>query len=354
MKNTLILISALFAVVLGVAPVQAMCQLDIKQVASSSQYFKTSMVKSNEKQSDGSLVFSHVDDPRMVVNLKFADAMPVGSISRSAYVARLDETATQLVSRANSKGRWAEKSVHPHDPVAFVVVEETKIENVGDALVGRMEARFTPTCELIADFVSPSSRNLTSRWVQMAQEITALRTSAGHMVIPVEWEAEDTSPSGWKAVMVGLGTPLFVILLISALLGRVKELDPPSIYTKIVLGANGLLVFAALLYQRIPYMDGLSRGFVETKYLDSFLLLLMVGSLCVAGALLKQVAARLGLISASVGGFALIVASYVRWTPDPNIGIVVGLSMMFMGGLAYAAWSMASSPNKKTPAEIGG
>ncbi|WP_315922936.1 hypothetical protein [Mesorhizobium sp. SP-1A] len=346
MKNSLAFIIGVFIILFGMVPAQAMCRLDVNQVVASSSYFNTRLVKSPEKQKDGSVVFSHVDDPRMVVSLSFGRADPVGHISRSAYVAKVDEFAGFMVGKAKAQGRWAEKSVHPHDPVASVVVEETKIDKVGDALVGHMEALFTPDCILIADFVSPSSQNLRSRWVQMAQEITTLRSSAAHMVVPISWEAEDTSPAGWKAVLAGLGTPLVVMILINALLGHVKELDPPSIHTRTVLGTNAFLVFSALIYQYGYYLPIASMPFEEMKYLDSFLLLTLVGILCVAGALLAQRAARLGLISACVGGFALLSASYLGWTPDVNISLAVGLSMIIMGGLAYAAWSMASKPKK--------
>src|SRR5690606_20276598 len=202
----------------GIIPAYAVCTLDVNKVVATSPYFNTRMVKNPDSGSDGLAVFSHVDDPRMVVSLSFVPADPVGLISRSAYVAQLVHVAGFMVDAAKAQGRWAEKSVHPHDPVASVVVEETVIDQVGSAMVGRMEALFTPQCFLIADFVSPSSQNLRSRWMQLAQEITELRTRAGHMVVPVNWEAEDTSPKGWDAVLAGFVIPLGVMLMINLLL----------------------------------------------------------------------------------------------------------------------------------------
>lgn len=347
MRKRLAIIAGFIVALIGATSANAACRLSPEQLVNSNNYFKERMIKAPSKDGDRSVAYTHIDDPRMVVNLSFDRADPVGHTTRSAYVTRLDEFAGFMVDKAKSQGRWAEKSVHPQDPVASVVVEETKIDTVGDALVGHMEALFTPECILTADFVSPSSQNLRSRWIQMAQEITNLRTTASYLVIPIDWEQEDTSPKGWTAVVAGLGTPLLVIVLIAALLGRLRELDPPSAYTKIVLGVNAILVVSTLLYQRSAYMPSLSESFGAIKYLDSLLLLLMVGGLCIAGALLNQVAARIGLIAACVGGFALIVASYLRWTPDANIGYVVGISMIFMGALAYVAWSQASLARKK-------
>lgn len=347
MKNPLILITSLITTLILMSTAQAMCRLDINKVVESNPYFNSRMVRSPDKNKENAAVFSHVDDPRMVISLSMGRADPVGHISRSAYVAKLDEFAGFMVDKAKSQGRWAEKSVHPHDPVASVVVEETKIDQVGDALVGHMEALFTPECILIADFVSPSSQSLRSRWVQMAQEITNLRTSAASVVAPIAWEREDTSPTGWKAILAGLGTPLIVMILINVLLGHVKELDPPSVYTRIVLWVTSVLAFGTIFYQYSTYLPSNSFLLEEMKYIDSLLLLSLVGFICIFGAIFSYKATRLGLISACVGGFAMLSSTYLGWTPDANISLVVGLSLIFMGGLAFAAWSLASKPKHR-------
>lgn len=352
MKSTLALITAVFSALFFMSSAQAMCQLDINRIVATNPYFNTRMVRSPEKEKENTAVFSHIDDPRMVISLSMGGADPVGRISRSAYVAKIDQFAGFMVDKAKSQGRWAEKSVHPHDPVASVVVEETKIDQVGDALVGHMEALFTPECILIADFVSPSSQNLRTRWVQMAQEITTLRTSAASLVAPIAWEREDTSPTGWKAVLAGFGTPIAVIIFINVMLGHVKELDPPSRYTKIVLGAASLLSVGTIAYQYSGYFPSNAVVLDEMKYLDSLLLLLLVAFLCIVGAIISDKATRLGLISACVGGFAMLSSTYLGWTPDETISLVVGLSLLFMGGLAYAAWSLASKPKKKIQSDV--
>lgn len=343
MKKVLFLFWGAVLMLAGMFPANAMCSLDIDRVVSSSSYFGTRLVKNTD--SDGSVVFNHVDDPRMVVSLSFASADPVGDISRSEYVNRLDNFASFLVDKAKSQGRWAEKTVHPYDPVASVVVEETEVDNVGSAMVGHMEALFTPNCILIADFISPSSQSLRSRWVQMAQEIVDLRTKASSVVIPVEWMPEDTSPRGMDAVLAGFIIPLVVVLLISVFLGRYRELDPPSIHTRIVLGVNSLLVFFTLLYQYETYFSVFTNGILSARYLDNVLLLLLVGVLSGLGALTKthsQRYAQIGLIAACVGGFGLSFVSYLGWTPDQNISMIVGISTIIMGGLGYSAWSATS------------
>jgi hypothetical protein len=136
------------------------------------------------------------------------------------------------------------------------------------------------------------------------------------------------------------------------LLGHVKELDPPSRYTKTVVGAASLLSFGAIVYQYSGYFPSSPVAFDEMKYLDSLLLLLLVGFLCIVGAVFTDKATRLGLISACVGGFGMLSSTYLGWTPDAIISLVVGLSLLFMGGLAYAAWSLASKPKKKIQAQV--
>lgn len=323
-------------------PALAACSLSVAQAIAGSPYFGTQMRQASQ-ESDGSMTFRNVDDPRMIVSFTMVDAEPLGHISRSDYVERLGEYGKFAVDRSRAQGRWAEKSVFPYDPVAWRTLEETTVEGVGPAFVGHMETRLTPACVLVADFISPASPNLRSRWTQMTSAVAGIRETASAIVVPEVWEKDDTTPVGITALAGGLVSPIGVIGLIYLLLGQLRRLDPPSAPTRTVLGSCAAVAIGAMAYQYPAY----SAGFVEVKYVDNLLLHAFVAVTCLAGAFLAQRAALLGLLSAGVAGIVLSVASGLGWTPDVNVSFCVGAGLIFMGVVGFYAWSEASGRPRK-------
>lgn len=333
-------------------PAFAMCSLSVSQILAKSPYFASRMIVDKDSSSESLVVYRHVDDPRVISSFSVVKADPVGMVSRSQHVTQLDEYAKFHVNKAVSQGRWAEKSVFPYDPVAWRVIEETSIDEVGSSLVGHMEIRMTPSCILVSDFISPSSQNLKSRWIQMVQEIASIRDYSSAHVVRNQWLPEDTTPRGLKGLAGGLLSPLAVIVIISTLMIRSRELDVPSSSTKLVLGSCAFLVFGAILYQYNEYTEAMLVEFENSKYWDSFFLLITVGVICLVGTISDQRFAMAGLISSGVGGFSLVVASSLRWTPDFYISLAVGIAMIVMGVLAIIAWNNDTKKSLKKQLKI--
>lgn len=329
------LLSSILAIV--AQPAMAGCSISVAETIADSPYFGKEMVLTGNAAA-GTMTFRNVDDPRMIVSFTMAAAEPLGKISRAEYVKHLDEYATFVVKRVKAQGRWAEKSVFPFDPVAWRTVEETTVDEVGPAFAGHMEARLTPQCVLVADFISPSSPNLRSRWTQMTTAVAEIRETAASLVVPEHWERDDTTPTGITALAGGFVSPIGVIGLIYLLLGQLRRLEPPSTNTRIVLGSCAAVALGCVVYQIPVYREALG----EYRYLDNLLLLSFVAVTCLSGALLAQRSAVLGLLSACVSGIALSVASGLGWTPDVNVSFVVGAVLILMGVLGFYAWSEAS------------
>ena len=322
---------------LAAQPALASCSISVAQAIAGSPYFGTGMLPAGQG-GDGSLTFRNADDPRMIVNFTMAAAEPVGEVSRAEHVDRLEEYATFAVDRVRQQGRWAEKSIFPYDPVAWRTVEETTVDEVGPAFVGHMEIRLTPECILAADFISPASPNLRSRWTHMTSAVAGIRETAGALVVAETWERDDTTPVGITALAGGFVSPIGVIGLIYLLLGQLRRLDPPTRPTRTVLGSCAAVALGTLAYQYPAYVEGLD----EMRYVDNLLLLGFVAVTCLAGAFLAQRAAVLGLLSACVSGIALSVASSLGWTPDVKVSFVIGAGLILMGVLGFYAWSEAS------------
>lgn len=330
------ILSAAFLLVAGPALADS-CRLSVQQALAGSAYFGEGMAKTGPSSAD-TATYSNVDDPRMIVNFTMTAAEPVAGISRSEYVRRLNEYASFAVNRVKAQGRWAEKAVFPFDPVAWRTVEETVVDGVGEAFAGHMEIRLTPDCVLSADFISPSSPNLRSRWAQMTSAVTDIRTNAGNVVAAERWAPDDTTPTGITALAGGFVSPVGVIGLIYLLLGQLRRLDPPGRSTRAVLGSCAALAAGCMAYQAPVYREALP----DLRYIDNILLLGFVALTCLGGALLAQRAALLGLLSACVSGIALSVASGFGWTPDVNVSFAVGAGLILMGVLGFYAWSEAS------------
>jgi len=321
----------------------ASCRLTVEQTLSNTPYFGKGMVKTKQQSGD-TATYSNVDDPRMIVNFTMTAAEPVDGQSRAEYVHHLDEYAAFSVNRVKAQGRWAESAVFPYDPVAWRTIEETVVDGVGPAFAGHMEIRLTPDCVLSADFISPSSPNLRSRWSQMMTAVADIRDNAANVIQADKWQPDDTTPTGATALAGGFVSPVGVIGLIYLLLGQIRRLDPPGFSTRSVLASCAVLTGGCLAYQIPVYRETVSHF----RYVDNLLLLSFVSLTCLAGALLAQRAAVLGLISALVAGIALSVASSFGWTPDVNISFVVGAGLILMGVFGFYAWSEASS-HKGTP-----
>jgi len=323
----------------------AACTMNPSDIVYKAPYFGTRMKPVEAHSREGSLVFSHVDDPRVIVNFTMASADPVGNVSRSEHVAELESYANTLVERAESEGRWAQRAIFPYDPVAWRIVEETTVEGVGEATVGHMEIRVTPRCILVADFISPSSVNLRQRWIQMATEIANIRDAASSVVVPERWKPEDTTPRGKVAILGGFLSPVVVTVILYMLLGNLRRLDPPAMTTRVILLSAAAVALGTVAYQHAFYQEALPQG----KYIDNLFLLGGAGAAALVGSVvLVQQTALFGLVAASIAGFTFVAASLIGWTPDGVIGIAVGCSLMFMGGFGFYAWNQSSA---RTPAK---
>jgi len=340
------ILAAIVAVAaMAASPALAACTLEVRQAIAGSPFFGQVMALKEAGQ-DGSLTFRHPDDPRMLVTFTMVQAEPLGDVSRSEHMARLSDYADFKVSSVRREGRWAEKAVFPYDPVAWRTVEETEVAGVGPALAGHMETRITNECILAADFISPSSPNLRSRWNAMTTEIAGVRDTAAPLVVAHAWLPDDTTPVGVAAIAGGFMSPIGVIGLIYLLLGQLRRLDPPGAATRVVLGSSAALAAGAVAYQAPAYME----NFDQFRYVDNLLLLSAVALTSLAGAALGQRAAALGLITACVSGIAFSVASGLGWTPDVNVSFAVGGALLVIGGFGFYAWSEASG----RPAATGG
>lgn len=341
MKAFLVAVALLISVI---QPAMAACTVETAKVLRHVPFFSKTMIihEKDGNVNDGTITYRHADDPRLIASFTMVQSSLVGSVSRNQHVSSLDALAKARVNKIKSEGRWAEKSIFPYDPVAWRVVEETVIDGVGKALVGHMEMRVTPQCILVSDFIAPASDNLKSRWIEMVDYVAKIRDYSSAEFVYDTWLAEDTTPTGLKGILAGFGSPLLVIAVFSYVVYRSRQLDQPSLYTKIVLGVCGLISLGALLYQLPAYQAAVQDNFVEMKHIDSLMMLLFIGGACITGIIRGYEWAIVGFTASGIGGFALVVSSYLGWTPDPVIGFVVGGALILLGLLAFAAWDNMS------------
>lgn len=328
-------IAAAFLVA-ATAQAAAACQLTPARVLAGAPFFGSYMEPTDDGPS-GAATFVHPDDPRIIVSFTIASAEPVGPVSRGEYVKKIESYASFTVQRVRQQDRFADSSVYPLDPVAWRTIEAAEVEGVGPALVGHMEIRLTPQCVVVADFISPDSVTLRSRWQKVIAEVAAIRDIPG-LAVPEQWEREDTTPTGLAAIAGGFVPPVGVIGVLYLLLGQIRRFDPPSIYTRSVLGCCAVVALGSIAYHYGYYVEAWSEG----RYVDNLLLLAFTGLACAAGAALEQRATTLGLISACVTGIALSVASALGWTPDEVTSFASGAALILMGVFGFFAWSEAS------------
>lgn len=314
------------------------CVGGLSDIVGTSPYVESKML-SVPSEHPGQLTFRHKDDARIILNFESKHSQSVGGLSRGTYVKRLKEYAEGYTTRIKSEGRWAEASVFPYEPLAWRTVEETRIESVGDALVGHMEIRFSGDCTVVADFVSPSALTLRSRWNDMVIAIGELRTTAVPHMVMEKWEPEDTNPVGVPAIAGGFLAPLAVIFFVYMMMSSLLRFENPVLGVRAMIGSISLACAFALAFQARAFMDGIP----ELRYVDNLLLLAFAGGMAAAGALLGHRAGALALVTAAISGVALVVSAFYGWTPNPALNGAVGGILAALGIAGIYGWSMVES-----------
>jgi len=343
-RHGLVALSALISFILigsSAGASAAGCGIRAADIAATSPYFSRFMHRVEDRSDERSVTFAHNDDPRMLVVFTVSPAAKrLTDVTRSDYVEAIEEQAQNFAIGVRMKGRWAEASVFPYDPVAWRTVHEQDVEGLGAARISHMEINLTPDCVFVADSVSPVSMNLRSRWVEVHQAVADLRETARRYVIPIAFVPERNVPSGWVAVLGGFGLPTIVVALLYLLMGQMRNLDPPETTTRIVLGCSALIAFGALVMQRNVYFVGLRE---TMTFVDNSLLLGGIGIASGIGSAMRQRGALIGLLSTLIGGISIGVATVFRWTPDQYVSGSVSGAFILLGISGFYAWSEASS-----------
>lgn len=333
----------IFAALTATAGAQQ-CMTDTRAVVRSSQYFKSQFnIAPGETQA--SLTLQMKDDPRIIVNFAMETPLPSEQRSILQYLTLVRSDFTSYISAVKAEGRWIELTTFPYEPLAWRIVEEAQLPDVGPSLVGRMYIRLSEDCLLAANFVAPSNINLRSRWHAFSDAIANLRTDAAALASPTQWAEEDTTPTGVMAMAVGYFSPMFCAIAAFFLLGHLTRLDRPSLYTRIVLACIGAIMVGSIAYQLNAY----TAEFKNLRYTDNALLLTTTGLLCFVALGFNQAMAVLALVTACITGLTLVSLSFFEWTPDPNISLVVGAAILIMGFLGFLAWSMGDVLETKVP-----
>jgi hypothetical protein len=333
----------IFAALTATAAAQQ-CMIDTRAVVRSSPYFMDQF-KIAPGETQASLTLQMKDDPRIVVNFAMESPLPSEKRSISQYLKLVRAEFTSYINAVKAEGRWIELTTFPYEPLAWRVVEEAKLADVGPSLVGRMYIRLSEDCLLAANFISPSNINLRSRWHAFSDAIANLRTDAGALASPTEWADEDTTPTGVMALAIGYASPMFCAIAAFFLLGHLTRLDRPSLYTRIVLACIGAIMFGSIAYQWNAYAE----EFKHIRYTDNALLLATTGLLCFVALGFNQTMTVLALVTACITGLTLVSLSFFEWTPDPNISLVVGGAILTMGVLGFLAWSMGDVLETRKP-----
>lgn len=335
----------IFAALTATASAQQ-CMTDTRAVVLSSQYFKDQF-KSAPGGTQGSLTLQLKDDPRIIVNFAMESPLPSAKRSISQYLNVVRSDFSSYIAAVKAEGRWIEMTTFPYEPLAWRIVEEAKLPDVGPSLVGRMYIRLSEDCLLAANFVAPSNINLRSRWHAFSDAIANLRMDAGGLVTPTQWADEDTTPTGVMALAIGYFSPMFCAVAAFFLLGHLTRLDRPSLYTRIVLSCVGAIMFGSIAYQ----WNAFAEEFRHLRYTDNALLLATTGLLCFVALGFNQTMTVLALVTACITGLTLVSLSFFEWTPDPNISLVVGGAILIMGVLGFLAWSMGDVRDTREPVQ---
>ncbi|MTH95482.1 hypothetical protein [Roseibium sp. RKSG952] len=315
----------------------AACELTPEHILRTSPYFSERMTASQDS-TQYSVSYQHVDDPRIVATFSVSPAQPVGEVSRSDYVSLLEEQSRNFVNGVVSRGRWADYSVYPFDPVATRIIEQDEVDRVGTALVGQMRVRMTPECLLTAYYLAPASMNLRSRWVELDTRISELRDRASFLTVPETWLPDDTTPVGGTALGIGFGVPVAVMALLFFLMGNMRDLDGPRVLTKTVMVCSGIVGIGVIAVQFQLYQEGLA----ELRYVDNFALLATLAILSFAGAFGGTPKSLFVFIASCVTGITLSINSYLDWTPVPAITSFAGVALILMGVFGFYVLSSGS------------
>jgi hypothetical protein len=340
MRTIAIAFAALVASISAATPaLSAACSLKTADVVATSPYFANNM-RQVEDVTPGSVSFVHKDDPRIAVVFMMTNQTEnVTQISRSEYIDRLEDRLQDFAIGVRTQGRWAEHSVYPYDPVASRITYEQDVTGVGPAMVSKMQIMLTPGCLMTADFVAPNSPNLRSRWVGLHAAVAGIRDSANRYVVPENWLPDRKVPSGTTSFLGGVVSPIGVLLLLYFMMSQMRNLDPPGVTVRIVMGCSAVISAGALVLMRSQFIAGLQ----ERTFADGGLLL---GALAVAtavGAFTSQRGTLVALLGILISGIALGVESAFRWTPDYYVTGVLSASFILLGISGFYAWSEASS-----------
>jgi len=340
MRTIAILFAALIASISAASPaLSAACTLRTSDVVGTSSFFANNM-KQVDDPTPNSASFAHKDDPRIAVVFTMKNqAEDVSNISRSEYVEKLGNNLQDFAISVRSSGRWAEHSVYPYDPVAGRITYEQDVNGLGPALVSKIQIMLTPDCLMTADFVAPNSPNLRSRWVALHAAIAGIRDSAARYVVPQNWLPDRKVPSGLISFLGGVASPIAVLVLLYMMMSQLKNLDPPGITVRIVMGCSAIIAIGGLVLMRLQFLTGLK----ELTFVDGGTLLAAIAAATVAGTFTSQRGTLIALLGILIGGIALAVESGFRWTPDQNVTSVLSASFLLLSISGFYAWSEASS-----------
>jgi hypothetical protein len=342
MRTIRIAFAALVASVTIASPAfAAVCGLTTASVVSTSPYFAQQMNPVVDPN-PGSVSFVHKDDPRIAVVFTMGNQPEdFSNISRSDYIEKLDTKLQEFAIGVRSQGRWADHAVYPYDPVASRITYEQEVSGVGPALVSKMQFMLTPGCLMTADFVTPNSPNLRSRWVSLHAAVAGIRdtASAARLVQPENWAPDRKAPTGMTSFLGGAVSPIAVLLLLYFVLRQMRNLDPPGVTVRIVMGCSAVISIGALVLMRDKFLLGVS----EKTFADGGILLLMIALATAVGSFTAQRGTLVALLSILIGSIALGVESAFRWTPDLYVTGVLSASFLLLGISGFYAWSEASS-----------
>lgn len=325
------------------------CRLRAVDIVGTSPYIVQNMQRVDDG-ADGSVSLVHRDDPRIAAIVAVKPAQPLGNVSRSEYVRQIEEHALETAVAVRSMGRWAEHSVFPFDPVGWRVSQQQPVPNVGDARVAHLEVRMTPECILTADLVAPDNVNLRSRWIDLQSAVIGLRDTAAQFIVPEAWAPERAVPSGMPALIAGIAAPVAVTLALYFLLQQMTNLDPPGTSTRIVLACAAATAAGTIYLQRELLLEA---PHYDLGTVVSGPLMAILAAMALAGAMMKQRAALLGLLSVLVGGISVGASAGLDWAPDRAACAVIGGAMLLFALFGFYGWTEASHSARLKAAQQG-
>lgn len=332
MRVILALAALLTLIAPGIASAVPACNVPLERIVQTSPYLTTSMAV--QEKTASTITLRHKDDPRIVAQFSVGTPAPSVGLSKSEYMSHYEKELGRYAASVQGQNRAVETSFFPFEPLAWRIVESTTVQGT-TSLEGRMSIRLAEDCLVKASYISPDTPNLQSRWKDMATAIADLRKTAAPFILTTDFQREDTSPAGFLGLAVGFVAPLLVIGLLYQSMKHFSRLDTPSKSTKVVMGSLAVMAFGLAFQQRDVFMNGLAI----LKYTDALLMLATCFAVCAVSIFMAQRAAVLALITGAVTGGSMLASSAIGWTLDPFATGVVGLSMLVVAILGFAAWS---------------